>query len=123
MEIHDTSGDELLGINRQVQYKDTDVFICCVAVNAPESIHVEKWANEIRASTTNAPIILVLCKSDLQDQTEDPITEAMLRAKMEQLAFQGIYRTSSKEWEDFNVHKMFKKAICTGYFNKYTEKL
>ena len=38
IEIHDTSGDEHLGVNRQVQYNKADVFVCCVAVNAPGSI-------------------------------------------------------------------------------------
>ena len=34
IEIYDTSGDEHLGVNRQIQYKGTDVFILCVAVNS-----------------------------------------------------------------------------------------
>ena len=33
VEIHDTSGDEHLGVNRKVQYKDADCFMICVAVN------------------------------------------------------------------------------------------
>lgn len=33
IEIHDTSGDEHLGVNRKVQYKDADVFMICVACN------------------------------------------------------------------------------------------
>ena len=34
LEIQDTSGDEHLATNRQVQYTHTDVFIICVAANA-----------------------------------------------------------------------------------------
>ena len=76
VEIHDTSGDEHLGVNRQVQYNKADVFICCVAVNAPDSIlSVERWAIEIRAVCPGAPIILVLCKKDLQEFVENPVTE------------------------------------------------
>lgn len=33
IEIHDTSGDEHLGVNRKVQYKDADVFLICVGAN------------------------------------------------------------------------------------------
>ena len=33
IEIHDTSGDEHLGVNRGIQYKGADVFMICVAVN------------------------------------------------------------------------------------------
>ena len=38
IEIHDTSGDEHLGVNRKVQYKDADVFMICVAANNQESL-------------------------------------------------------------------------------------
>ena len=31
---------------------------------------------------------------------------------------QGISETSSKEWEDFNVHKAFVKTIETGLLSK-----
>ena len=33
VEIHDTSGDENLSVNRHVQYNDTDMFVLCVAVD------------------------------------------------------------------------------------------
>ena len=38
IEIHDTSGDEHLGVNRKVQYKDADCFMICVACNQPSSL-------------------------------------------------------------------------------------
>ena len=31
IEIHDTSGDEHLGVNRKVQYQGADVFMICVS--------------------------------------------------------------------------------------------
>ena len=37
LEIHDTSGDVLLGYSRTVQYQDADCFMICVACNSPES--------------------------------------------------------------------------------------
>ena len=49
VEIHDTSGDDNLGINRQVQYSKTDIFMICVAANSQNSFKsVDKWAKEIR---------------------------------------------------------------------------
>ena len=49
LEIHDTSGDDSLGINRQVQYNRTDIFMICVAANSYDSFEsVDKWAREIR---------------------------------------------------------------------------
>ena len=30
-------------------------------------------------------------------------------------------KTSSKAWEDFNVHKAFNKALTAAYAFKYTE--
>ena len=37
IELHDTSGDEHLGVNRKVQYQDADCFMICVACNALSS--------------------------------------------------------------------------------------
>ena len=48
VEIHDTSGDELLGVNRAVQFQGADVFMICVATNGRTSFdNVEKWRTEI----------------------------------------------------------------------------
>ena len=48
IEIHDTSGDEHLGVNRKVQYKDADVFMICVAANNRESLeNAIRWKAEI----------------------------------------------------------------------------
>ena len=48
VEIHDTSGDEHLGVNRKVQYQDADCFMICVACNVRESYEsIGKWKAEI----------------------------------------------------------------------------
>ena len=48
VEIHDTSGDEHLGVNRKVQYQDADCFMICVACNVRESYDsIGKWKAEI----------------------------------------------------------------------------
>ena len=48
VEIHDTSGDDHLGVNRKVQYQDADCFMICVACNVRESFdNIGKWKAEI----------------------------------------------------------------------------
>ena len=68
VEIHDTSGDEHLGINRKIQYKDADVFMICIATNSQTSFdNVPIWINEIKEVEQQKPVMLVLTKSDLKD--------------------------------------------------------
>ena len=53
IEIHDTSGDDHLGVNRKVQYQDADCFMICVACNIPESFNsIGKWKAEIEEIET-----------------------------------------------------------------------
>ena len=48
VEIHDTSGDEHLGVNRKSTYLGADVFMICVAANNKASFtNIDKWRNEI----------------------------------------------------------------------------
>ena len=50
VEIHDTSGDDLFGVNRTIKYRGADVFMICVAVNNQTSLqNVQKWKDEIRS--------------------------------------------------------------------------
>ena len=50
VEIHDTSGDEHLGINRKASIHGADVFMICVATNDQTSLdHVPIWINEIKS--------------------------------------------------------------------------
>ena len=116
LEIHDTSGDEHLGVNRAVSYNGADCFMLCVAVNNRTSLeNVEKWMTEIKQIRPDAPILLVGTKSDLQG----PVTEANLRAKMQERGLTGVCLTSSKEYHDHNVNKAFQTAIRTGFYSKY----
>ena len=41
-----------------------------------------------------------------------------LETKSSSGGFQGACQTSSKEWEDFNVHKAFNKTLITAYKSK-----
>ena len=78
IEIHDTSGDEQLGVNRKTQYQGGDVFMICVAVNNQDPLtSVGRWKNEIKEEVQNAPIVLVLTKKDLAEfVVDDVVTDA-----------------------------------------------
>ena len=68
IELHDTSGDEHLGVNRKVQYQDADCFMICVACNALSSFEsIEKWKAEIHEIDATKPILLIQTKKDLED--------------------------------------------------------
>ena len=120
LEIHDTSGDEHLGANRKMQYKGADVFMICVACNARKSFdNIETWRTEIQAVETTKPIILILTKKDLEGLVEDPVTEEELVEYKEEERYQDAYATSSKEWQDWNVHDAFNKTLAFAYTSKY----
>lgn len=82
IEIHDTSGDEHLGVNRKVQYKDADVFMICVAANNQESLESTlRWRSEIQEIESYKPIALILTKADLLDMIEDGVEVSMIKDK------------------------------------------
>ena len=100
LEIQDTSGDEHLGVNRMVQYQDADVFMVCIATNNRTSLeNLDRWRNEIQSVEQSKPILLVLTKSDLMDDAEDPVELEELQEKCVQDGFQGCCKTSSKVWD------------------------
>ena len=120
IEIHDTSGDEHLGVNRKVQYKDADCFMICVACNLPTSLEsVARWKAEIQEIEPEKPITLILTKSDLAELIENPIEFSAIKAKKQEESLQIAAATSSKAWEDFNVHKAFNKTLTAAYSFKY----
>ena len=62
--------------------------------------------------------MICLTKSDLIDflpDDADLVTEDDITAKKNELGLQGALVTSSKEWEDFNVHKAFARTLMLGY--------
>ena len=80
IEIHDTSGDQHLGVNRATQYINADVFMICVAVNSPDSFeNIARWKYEIQEVVQEVPIILVLTKSDLQEMCDNAVTYEMIK--------------------------------------------
>ena len=82
LEIHDTSGDEQLGVNRTVQFNNADIFMLCVAADSPRSLtSVDKWLMEIRTVSDSHPIVLVQTKSDLEKTAVEAVTYQMLKDK------------------------------------------
>ena len=92
----------------------------CVAVNSRESLSsIDKWKAEIATVEPEKPLMLVLTKSDLMEYHDDPVTYEEVKTAKEEKGMQGCCQTSSKAWEDHNVHKAFVRTIATGYFEKY----
>ena len=122
IEIHDTSGDEHLGVNRKVQYRGADCFMICVACNNQESLEsVNRWKIEIQDIEAMKPIMLVLTKSDLLDTLDEDecVTFENIQTEAKAHGFQGCSKTSSKEWSDFNVHQAFNRTLASAYQFKY----
>ena len=121
LEIHDTSGDEELYRNREITYNGADVFLVCVASNQRSSFeHVGKWVSEVRGTVgRNVPIWLIMTKSDLMDDDDaEAVNMKEMQEEKARLGLMGVKKTSSKEWEDFNVHKAFSFALESAYTAK-----
>ena len=72
VEIHDTSGDEHLGVNRKVQYQDADVFMICVQCTDKNNLNdVVKWKAEVQDVEAEKPILLISTKNDLAAFTDE----------------------------------------------------
>ena len=82
VEIHDTSGDDHLGVNRKVQYQCADVFMICISCAEKTNLDsIEKWMAEVQDVESTKPILLIMTKSDLAQYSEEPITVADLKQK------------------------------------------
>ena len=92
----------------------------CVACNLPASLEsVAKWKAEIQEIEPEKPIALILTKSDLADVIDDAIEFDTIKSKRKEQSLQIAAETSSKVWEDFNVHKAFNKTLTAAYAFKY----
>ena len=101
MEIVDTSGDTLLGTNRQLVYPGTDCFMLCAAINDQGSIErINEFKNEIKSVNPRAPIILIGTKVDLRATMPNCIAYEDLKQKSLEQGFQGLCETSAKEWQN-----------------------
>ena len=93
----------------------------CVAANSADSLeNINIWKAEISNVEPHKPIMLVLTKKDLLELMDEPgVTWDQVKENKTIHGLQGCSQTSSRDWEDFNVHKAFVQAIATGYFAKY----
>ena len=99
IEFQDTAGDDLLGVNRKIQYKDSDVFIVCVAANSKTSLqNAIRWRDEIEEIEPGKPIALILTKSDLLEMVDDGVDAQMFQDFALEHKFDMCDITSSKEW-------------------------
>ena len=80
---------------------------------------IGKWKADFQAVEPAKPIALILNKGDLASECEEPITLEELREKSTEEGLQYAAETSSKQWEDHNVHKAFTKVLSIAYRNKY----
>ena len=91
----------------------------CVAANSVDSLeNVQLWQNEIVEKEPEKPIMLILTKSDLIDYVDDAVTYQQIKTAKDEHGLQGCSQTSSKVWEDFNVHKAFNKTLITAFKSK-----
>ena len=103
-----------------MQYQGADVFMICVSSTEKTNLDsITKWKAEVQDVESSKPILLIMTKSDLAELSEEPITVPALKQKSIENGFQGYSKTSSKEWEDHNVHKAFTKALATALQAKY----
>jgi len=67
--LWDTAGQEEYARLRTLSYPETDVFIICYSVVAPDSYHnvQQKWAPEVQHHCPSAAKLLVGTKIDLRD--------------------------------------------------------
>ena len=111
LEIHDTSGDDDLGVTWKNKYGGADVFAICVAADSITSLDsVEKWKAEIQTLEADKPIEVVIPKRDLFSDAADAVTfasERELQQKKKEHNFALWRSTSFREWTDFNVQKAF----------------
>ena len=50
---------------------------------------------------------------------DEPVTIATIKEKQREMQLTLAAETSSKVWEDFNVHKAFNKTLAAAYDFKY----
>ncbi len=104
---------------RALQYKNTDCFLLCVAVDNRESLqNAQLWKTEIRTACDDAPIILVGTKIDLEENRT--VSQQDLKDRVKDLGLTGHCETSALNWQqDYNVDAAFRRALMMAYQKKY----
>lgn len=116
----DTAGQEEYARLRTLSYPETDVFIICFSVVAPDSYHnvKQKWAPEVQHHCPTAAKLLVGTKIDLRDNhttiqrlaetKQKPLTEE--DGKKLATAIGAVYRECSAMMSK-GVQQVFEEAV------------
>jgi len=118
--LWDTAGQEEYARLRTLSYPETDVFIICYSVVAPDSYHNvdQRWAPEVKHHCPSAVILLVGTKIDLRENSTivSKLTEKKLKPLTEEdgkrLANKigGGYRECSAMMSK-GVQQVFEQAV------------
>ena len=101
-------------------YKGADLFILAVSPDSEESFqNIDKWRNELQLVEPDTPIVLFMNKSDLPNSSEMFARVRRVR-KLDPESFTACYKTSAKEWRDFNVYTAFRNSLRRAFEYKYT---
>ena len=97
LEVNDTSGDPNLGVNRTVCFENTDCFMLCVSVNDRGSLdRIRDFKAQIKQKCPKTPILLVATKTDLRNDTPNPISTDEIKRLQKDHGFENSVETSSK---------------------------
>jgi len=118
--LWDTAGQEEYARLRTLSYPETDVFIICFSVVAPDSYHnvKQKWAPEVMHHCPTAAKLLVGTKIDLRDnhQTIQKLSEAKQKPLTEEdgkklaSSIAAVYRECSAMMSK-GVQQVFEEAV------------
>ncbi|KAI8381114.1 small GTPase superfamily [Radiomyces spectabilis] len=75
--LWDTAGQEEYERIRPHSYVKADVILIAYAMDSPDSLEnvAAKWIEEVNKECPKAPVLLIGCKKDLRDGTQDPLAE------------------------------------------------
>lgn len=127
LEIYDTAGQEDFDKLRPLSYSDTDVFIVCYSIAAPESFqNIEsKWMPELDTQAEGVPFVMVGTKMDLRDEPDEKTQNLIFITKQQANSMGkkiGAYKTvECSALRQKNLKQVFDEA-CRCVFEKRKQK-
>eukprot|EP01098_Paradermamoeba_levis_P007884 TRINITY_DN3282_c0_g1_i1.p1 TRINITY_DN3282_c0_g1~~TRINITY_DN3282_c0_g1_i1.p1 ORF type:complete len:198 (-),score=36.16 TRINITY_DN3282_c0_g1_i1:172-765(-) len=109
--LWDTAGQAEYDKMRPLSYPQTDVFLCCFAVNNSDSFAnvTLKWLPEIRTHNPETPIVLIGTKSDLRESGQDSVTSSQGQDLVKTSKVQKYCECSAKTQK--GLKEVFEEAI------------
>jgi small GTP-binding protein len=124
LQLWDTAGQECYAKLRHLSYPQTDVFIICFSLVAPNSLQnvLSTWVPELKRNSPNTPYILVGTKCDLRDSFHqhcdenrkpgiEPIPSQIGESMSKQIGASTYIECSSRL--PYNLREVFDIAIRT----------